>query len=63
MSDDRPSLPTDRAFIVQIHADAGTETEQLNGRVEHVVSGHATHFQSTEELLGFIVRMLSEAKP
>jgi hypothetical protein len=30
------------------------------GRVEHVVSGQATHFDSLEELLAFMRRVLTE---
>jgi len=29
------------------------------GRVEHVVSGQATHFASLEELLAFITKVLT----
>ena len=35
------------------------EQGRFAGRVEHVVSGQATHFQSLEELLAFIGRVLS----
>jgi hypothetical protein len=30
------------------------------GRVEHVISGQATHFASLEELLAFIARVLTQ---
>jgi hypothetical protein len=30
------------------------------GRVEHVVSGQATHFYALEELLAFMARVLQE---
>ena len=56
----QPSLPAKRAFVVQIHADAKVEQGQWQGRVEHLVSFQATHFQSIEELLAFIVKVLSE---
>jgi hypothetical protein len=56
----RPSLPAKRAFVVQVHADAKVEQGQWQGRVEHLVSFQATHFQSIEELLKFIVKVLSE---
>jgi hypothetical protein len=32
------------------------------GRVEHVVSGQATHFHSLEELLAFIARVLADVR-
>jgi hypothetical protein len=51
-------LPAQRAFLVQIHAEAEVAQWRLAGRVEHVVSGQATHFASPEELLAFLVRVL-----
>jgi hypothetical protein len=60
MPRNQPSLPTKRAFVVQIHADAKVEQGQWQGRVEHLVSYQATHFQSIEELLAFMVKVLSE---
>jgi hypothetical protein len=59
----RPSLPARRAFVVQVHADAKVEQGQWRGRVEHIVSYQATHFQSLEELLAFMVKVLSEPEP
>ncbi len=46
-------LSADRAFVVQFRADSGTA-----GRVEHVTSNEVAHFESLEELLGFLARML-----
>jgi hypothetical protein len=54
------SLPAKRAFVVQVHADAKVEQGQWQGRVEHVVSYQATRFQSLDELLAFIVKVLDE---
>ena len=54
------SLPAKRAFVVQIHADAKVEQGKWQGRVEHLVSCQATRFQSLEELLAFMVKVLSE---
>jgi len=59
----QPTLPAKRAFVVQVHADAKVEQGQWQGRVEHLVSFQATHFQSLEELLTFIVKVLSEPEP
>ena len=55
-----PSLPAKRAFFVQIHTDAMVEQGQWQGRVEHLTSYQSQHFQSLEELLAFMVKMLSE---
>lgn len=57
------SLPAKRAFVVQIHADAKVEQGKWQGRVEHIVSYRATRFQSLEELLAFMVKILSEPEP
>ena len=62
-SEQQPSLPAKRAFVVQVHADAKVEHGQWQGRVEHLASAQATHFQSSEELLAFIVKVLSEPEP
>jgi hypothetical protein len=59
----QPSLPAKRAFVVQVHADAKVEQGQWQGRVEHLVSFQATRFQSLEELLAFIVKVLNEPEP
>ena len=62
MSKDRPSLPTDQAFVVQFHTDIDAEKGLLKGRTEHLVSGQATHFESVEDLLAFITRVLRTVK-
>ena len=54
------SLPAKRAFVVQVHADAKAEQGQWQGRVEHIVSYRSARFQSIEELLAFMVKVLSE---
>ena len=59
----RPSLPAKRAFVVQIHADAQVEQGQWQGRVEHLVSYQAVRFESLEELLTFIAKVLKEPEP
>ena len=56
-------LPTQRAFLVQVHAEAEAAPGRLAGRVEHVVSGQATHFASPEELLAFMARVLATLRP
>ena len=60
MRSDRPSLPTKRAFVVQLHADAAVARGHFKGRVEHIVSMESTHFESLEELVTFIVRLVTE---
>ena len=63
MSDVHPSLPTNRAFVVQFRLPAEGTAPTYAGRVEHVVSGAVRRFQSLEELLEFIVRMLDHVPP
>jgi hypothetical protein len=62
-SKQQPSLPAKRAFVVQVHADANVEQGQWLGRVEHLVSFQTTHFKSVEELLAFMVKVMSQPKP
>ena len=47
-----------RAFVVQFRAETNVARGRYAGRVEHVISGQATHFASLEELLAFIGRVL-----
>ena len=54
---DRP-LPADRAFVVQLHAEADVGQGRVIGRPVHVVSGQATRFDSLEALLMFIAQVL-----
>jgi hypothetical protein len=53
-------LPTNRAFVVQFRAQPSGAPAGWEGRVEHVVSGQVTHFDSLEELLAFMRRVLTE---
>ena len=55
-------LSPHRAFVVQFRAETDVERGRFVGRVEHVVSGQATHFDSLEELLAFIARVLTQVR-
>jgi hypothetical protein len=46
------------AFVVYFRVSSDVAHRQVAGRVEHVVSGQSTHFDSLEELLAFIERVL-----
>lgn len=46
------------AFVVQFRVGTEVEQGQSAGRVEHIVSGQATHFTSLEELVVFIDQVL-----
>jgi len=54
----RPTLPPERAFVVQLAADASPDG--WSGRVEHVVSGRSTHFRALDQLLAFMERWMAE---
>jgi hypothetical protein len=46
--------------VVQFHAETDVAAGRMTGRVEHVVSGQTTAFQTLEDLLAFIARVLAE---
>ena len=61
---DVPALPPERAFVVEFSADGGTPgDDRLSGRIEHVVSGQATRFESTGEVLAFVHGVLRPRQP
>jgi hypothetical protein len=60
MSEPQVSLPTDRAFVVQFRTPTARPSSGYEGRVEHLVSGQVARFHSLEELLAFMIRVLSE---
>jgi hypothetical protein len=61
MKDESPLSPH-RAFVIQFRAETNVARGRIVGRVEHVVSGQATHFASLEELLAFMARMLTTVR-
>ena len=59
VAQEEPALVRRRAFVVQFRAETEIAQARCVGRVEHVASGQATHFQSLEELLEFLTRVLA----
>jgi hypothetical protein len=59
MATKEPSLPTNRAFVVQFRSQAKLTPPRYEGRVEHLVLGQATHFQSWKELQQFVKQVLT----
>ena len=59
---DQPSLPTRRAFVVQLHAESKIEKGQFKGRVEHIVSGQSAHFSTMKALKAFMRYVLTEGR-
>jgi hypothetical protein len=49
--DDAGRLSPDRAFVVQLRGP-----DAVAGRVEHMASGDAAHFECAQELLAFLTR-------
>ena len=62
MSQPQPTLPTNRAFVVQFRAHTPGAPARYDGLVEHLVSGQATHFHALEELLAFISHVLTDVQ-
>jgi hypothetical protein len=49
------------AFVIQFRPETDVDAGRFEGKVEHIASYETIRFSSLEELLSFIVRMLSEA--
>ena len=62
MPQSQPSLPIDRAFVVQFRAQHSGASSAYDGRAEHVVSGQVERFHSLEELLAFMIRVLTDVQ-
>jgi hypothetical protein len=60
MASPQPSLPSNRAFVVQFRAQLTDPALSWEGRVEHLNSGQVLRFHSPEELLAFFARVLTE---
>jgi hypothetical protein len=50
------------AFVVHFRLSTDIAQGRIEGRVEHVVSGQSTHFDSLEELLAFMARVLASVR-
>jgi hypothetical protein len=62
MPSSQPALPANRAFVVQFRALPSEGSPTYDGRVEHLVSGQETRFHSLEELLAFMIRVLTDVQ-
>ena len=52
---------TRRVFIVHLRLDANPARGFVSGRIQHVHSNDAAHFESTDELMAFIVEHVTAA--
>jgi hypothetical protein len=55
-------FPIQHAFVVQFAAETTLDATSITGRVEHLVSGQATRFQSVEALFAFMAARLHEVQ-
>ena len=58
----QPSLPTDQAFVIQFRAPTAGASPRYEGRIEHLASYQVARFQSLEELLAFMIRVLTDVQ-
>ena len=58
----RPAFSPSRAFVVQFRDETQIEAGHMAGRVEHVISGQAIHFESLDVLLAFLARVLLQVR-
>ena len=55
-------LSVHHAFVVHFRTNTDLAHGQIAGRVEHVVSGQSVHFDSLEDLLAFLDRVLTTVR-
>jgi hypothetical protein len=48
--------------VVQFHAQTAEALSAYEGRIEHVVSGQVARFHLLEELLAFMIRVLTDVQ-
>ncbi len=51
-------LPSRWAFVIQFSADTDAARDRFVGRVEHIVTGQAAHFETREALVAFLAQVL-----
>lgn len=57
---DLPELPAWKAFVVQFSRKASARGGNFSGRVEHLSSGRRARFDSREELLASLEKLVDE---
>ena len=58
-----PTLPSWKAFLIQLSNDTTQDSGVFTGRIEHLGSGRRQRFASGKELLLMVMRLLSELDP
>ncbi len=59
-ADRPPPLSVSRAFVVQFQAETDIPQGRCVGRVEHVASGQTARFDTLDDLVAFISRVLAQ---
>lgn len=58
--DPGPTLPAWKACVIQFTRESGKTAAVFAGRVEHLSSGRRVRFESREELVAVLERILDE---
>jgi hypothetical protein len=61
--DPSPKNSPDLAFLVQFRDPREPGAVRFAGRAEHVMSGQNTSFETPEELVSFLGRVVNQLKP
>jgi len=61
MTPSKPTLPSNQAFVVQF-CTRPRGTPSWEGRVEHLVSYQVARFHSLDELMAFMLRVLTDVE-
>jgi len=54
-----PSLPASRSFVLQFTADTAPASRRFRGRIEHIESARSRRFASLEDLAAFVADVLA----
>jgi hypothetical protein len=55
--------PPNRVFVVQFYDPTEPESTRFAGRAEHLMTGQSTAFETPEELVKFVGRVINQLKP
>ena len=58
--DERPELPTEKAFVLKLSRDTDHFLAPFAGRLEHLSTGRRVRFATVQEFLEALIRLLGE---
>ena len=58
--DERPELPSEKAFVLKLSRETGQMLAPFAGRLEHLSTGRRLRFGTVQEFLEALVRLLDE---